>query len=365
MALMCIVVFAQASPACARVDTVPAPRYSIGLGAHAGYLLPQYAFLTAVIDAPIHSAELTISRRATGHSEWDRVYHYPAYGLSLFYSSLGNARALGREIALTYFVRYYWQRRGRVRVYNRLGIGGAYATRKFDPIDNYRNAAIGTHLNIHFNARLGVEARLSSRMHVLAGASFDHLSNANVTPINRGLNYVTAYVSVQRGFGAAAETSERRAVQAPSGDAIEAAVSVGMRRSRSGMRARASTLAASGEYRRRVNRVVSFGGGLDLWCDVERDRDIESVARASTKSPTRWSAGANAGATLTYNRFSWSLHGGLYVIGRPARAKGPLYNRAIMQYALRDRCLLRVAMKSHLHILDFPEFGVGYRWRHR
>jgi hypothetical protein len=40
----------------------------------------------------------------------------------------------------------------------------------------------------------------------------------------------------------------------------------------------------------------------------------------------------------------------------------PIYSRGIMEYQINRHFLVRFAMKSHLHILDFPEIGFGYKF---
>jgi hypothetical protein len=63
-----------------------------------------------------------------------------------------------------------------------------------------------------------------------------------------------------------------------------------------------------------------------------------------------------------YNRFSLILQEGIYV-GLQNKGLGKaMYNRGIVQYRFTDHLMIRVAMKSHLHILDFPEIGLGFKW---
>jgi hypothetical protein len=64
---------------------------------------------------------------------------------------------------------------------------------------------------------------------------------------------------------------------------------------------------------------------------------------------------------LRYRKFSLSIQEGFY-IGLKENTEGkPMYNRGIIRYRISDKLWVRIAMKSHLVVLDYPELGVGIK----
>ncbi len=341
-----------------------APRgLAIGTNLHAGYLLPQYPFLHPLIDDYVRSGEVTVTRQTTGASFWDQLYHYPEYGVSLFYSTLGNDEHLGRELALTSFVRYYWRSEGRLRPYTRLGIGGTYATRKFDAYDNYQNVAIASHLNVHVNLRFGAKLTLSETLSTQAGLSFDHLSNANTSEPNRGLNYVTAFAGVQYQLVPPASRTVRAALPELPGKNSLALVAYLGRKSPSSAQSEYYLASALGvEYVRRVNWGFAVGAGVDLTHN-SATRPTLAARRETFRDGDSFGAGVNVSQALVYRRSRLMVQSGVLLTGEERIMRSVLYNRAIFEYAVADQYLFRLVMRSKLHVLNYAELGIGYKLR--
>lgn len=147
---------------------------------HYGFVLPEYQNFIYLVDAPIQSFELGIVKQATGKNDWQQLYHYPAYGVSLFYSTLGNKEVNGQELALyPYFILHLISKK-RFSLDNQIGIGIGYTNKKFDLNNNYQNVAVGSNFNIHFNLKLGAKYQLLKHISLGTGLSFDHFSNGNL-----------------------------------------------------------------------------------------------------------------------------------------------------------------------------------------
>jgi len=61
-----------------------------------------------------------------------------------------------------------------------------------------------------------------------------------------------------------------------------------------------------------------------------------------------------------YDRFSFILQEGIYAGLVDKVNNSFMYNRAILRWKFNDHFLMHVSMRSHLHILDYPEIGFGY-----
>ena len=71
--------------------------------------------------------------------------------------------------------------------------------------------------------------------------------------------------------------------------------------------------------------------------------------------------GLHLSQEIAYGPFSFILQEGLYIgLTNKVDQNKLMYNRAIVRYNFNDRFLVHITMKSHLHILDYPEVGFGY-----
>ena len=66
--------------------------------------------------------------------------------------------------------------------------------------------------------------------------------------------------------------------------------------------------------------------------------------------------------SIIFNKLTLSIQEGFYLLLNEQVEKYRIYSRGIAQYQVTDRFLMRIAMKSHIHILDYPELGFGYKF---
>jgi len=327
---------------------------------HSGYNLPEYPFISALTKDYVRSVEVALFKETVGKNKWEQLYNYPDYGLSVFYSTLGNDEVFGRELALTYFFRLYFYSKNRLHLYNRLGIGVSYVSKKFDLEDNFQNVAVGSNVNIHFNARIGARYLLSDKFSLLTGLSFDHFSNGNTSEPNLGINYLTGFGGISYGLGKKGKVQQHKIEEHVKEDRVMLFASIGGKHSRALSSKYFLTSSLSVDFERMLSRKFRFGVGADFFYDSSVKNSLEKESKKHSSSDD-FQTGIHISQSLIYNRISITLQEGIY-IGLTEKVDDYLiYNRGIIQYQLNDQFAVRLAMKSHLHILDFPEIGVGIK----
>lgn len=326
---------------------------------HRGYNLPEYSFLNTVTTDYINSLEVCLYKKSSSvKNNWSQLYQYPEYGISLFYTTLGNDSILGREVALTYFFRTSILTRKKFNIYSRFGIGLSYVNRKFDLEDNYLNVAVGSNVNIHFNARLGFRYNLSNRFGLNLGLSFNHFSNANSSEPNLGINYLTGYTGVSYSFNENLIKKDWQLENHNKFNYLHLFASIGGKRARSLLSKFFITSSLSAEYNRAFFKKVHLGVGADLFWDSSIKPSLEVKYEPSNSFQT----GVHISQSIIYNRFTFSLQEGVYLILKEKVDGYRFYNRGLVQYQVNGKLAIRIAMKSHLHILDYPEIGFGYKF---
>lgn len=338
---------------------------NINIGAHYyyGYVLPEYSNFTYLVDAPVQSFTLQISKNTTGKNDWERLYNYPTYGLTLYYSTLGNARVHGSEIALYPYFHLNIVSRKRVNFYNQTGFGVGYITRVFNLDDNYLNVAVGSHVNMHFNLKFGADVELNRKLRWNSGLAFDHFSNGNLSEPNLGINWTALYTGLTWKVG---HHEEKQAVPlAPHQRSVgyEFIYSAGSKHPRSQDSRLYFTSSATFEVKWKPLRAIHVGAGADIFYDASTESEMLGKDLTNYQKAYDFRTGIHISQEFVYDRFSIMIQEGIYLLMGDKVNNKVMYNRWVVRYEIRRPVFVQIAMKSHLHILDYPEFGVGVKWQ--
>ena len=65
---------------------------------------------------------------------------------------------------------------------------------------------------------------------------------------------------------------------------------------------------------------------------------------------------------LNYDRFSFALQEGFYLIRDKEIDEKIMYNRVIFNYDLSKKISVKMALRTYLHDLRYLEPGITFRW---
>jgi hypothetical protein len=329
---------------------------------HAGFVLPEYKYFLYLIEDHVQSKGLNISKKTTGENDWEQIYKYPEYGISLFFSTLGNDKVFGHEIALYPFFNYHIFSRNRFSIDNQIGLGISYVTRKFDLQDNYQNIAVGSNLNIHFCLRLDFKYHLLKRYQLHTGLSFDHFSNGNLQEPNRGINYLTSYAGVGYRVGKSSHTRKHKLKPHERDFHLELTYAFGGKHTRAFQSTFFFTSSGTLELKWEPFRVLHVGIGTDLFFDSSTETEMQALNLTDYRKQYDFRSGIHVSQEIIYNKVSLIIQEGIYIFLTDNVNHQMMYNRGIVRYAISDHIMVSISMKSHLHILDYPELGLGFRF---
>ena len=120
------------------------------------------------------------------------------------------------------------------------------------------------------------------------------------------------------------------------------------------------TSSFSTEYKYHWKRKLHVGGGLDLFYDSSTKTEMSVEAGRTYKPIYDFKSGVHFSQELVYNRFSLIIQEGIYLGLTDHLNDSWEYNRAIFRWKFSNHFFVNASMKSHLHILDYPELGFGY-----
>ena len=329
---------------------------------HQGVIIPEYTNIGYLVQEKVGSVSLNISKKTSGKTDWEQVYKYPEYGISVLYSTLGNEKVHGREIGLFPYFGLNIISRKKFTLYNQTGFGMGYITRKFDLKNNYLNIAVGSHLNFHVNFKFGASYEIAKKIRLHTGVSFDHFSNGNLSNPNLGLNFVTLYSGVGYLVGSATDRTKREMERYKRSHHYELIFSPGMKHPRVNSPKYYFTSSLTFEYKWKPFRAVHFGVGGDLFFDSSSKIEMGTANGTDFKKSDNFRSGIHVSQEFVYSRLSIIFQEGVYVVLTDHVNQNVMYNRGIVRFRPMDNFFVQISMKSHLNILDYPELGLGFKW---
>jgi hypothetical protein len=325
-----------------------------------GWLIPEYSNIAYLSQSTLKSAELTWIKRTLGKNITEQQYRYPEYGFTLFYSSLGNRKVFGQTLALYPFFRTYFFRGKTGAFYHQFGFGLGGTTRRFDIETNPTNISVGSHLNMHFDYQLGIKFRLNPTMNTEAGLRFSHFSNANMAEPNLGLNMLYVHAGIAKSLGKQEGFIRSEIPKFRPNHEFAFIYAAGGKHTRALQSTLYFTSSLSAEYKYRAFYKFFFGGGFDVFYDASTKTELLVNPDNTFQTKDNFSTGIHLSQEIAYGNFSFILQEGWYV-GLPNRLHASkMYNRGIIRWRCTPSFLIQITMKSHLHILDYPELGFGY-----
>jgi hypothetical protein len=243
-----------------------------------------------------------------------------------------------------------------------LGLGLGYVTKTYEPETNPLNVVVGSHLNVHFQTKLDFRYSISDRISLQSGVALGHLSNANTAEPNIGINNLTAYLGLNYVLKREMIATAQNKPEIERSLFYEVAIAPGFKSTRALRNSRHLTMSLTGDAWKALSRIIAIGVGPDIFYDGSAETELSIDDGKEYSSIMQWSTGVHASFSLRYDRLRLILQAGVYV-GLPNEVEEEsIYNRAMVRYTVSDHFITYFAMKSHLHILDHPEFGFGYRF---
>jgi hypothetical protein len=327
-----------------------------------GYILPEYSNLNYLIDAPVQAFNFSVIKQSIGKTEWEELYKYPQFGLSFFYTTLGNDEVHGREWAIYPFFRFNLIQYKRFSWFLQTGIGFGRVSKKFDLVDNYLNITTGSKNNIHYNLKSGFEFKISDLLRINAGVGLDHFSNGNTKEPNLGLNSLTSIIGFSIQPYKSSEKIKNEFSKHEVRNRPELSVRFGGKRARALASQYFNTATVSFAVHRNIYRAFHLGVGIDGFYDSSTETEMIAAKSGPYKSSNDFQTGISISQSIVYNKLRVIFQEGIYVGLAYKVKRHPIYTRGTVSYQITDPLAVSISMKSHLHVLDYPEIGINYRW---
>lgn len=140
------------------------------------------------IDGPSFAGDFSVFKQTDGSKNWQRKLHYPEIGGGIFMVFHHNHDTIGNGYAAYVYWKYALVRSRIVDFNMKLGIGLAYATKKYDAVTNPWNNVIGSNINAYVQIRFGFDWKIAKQFRLVTAFTYSHYSDGAVKLPNLGIN---------------------------------------------------------------------------------------------------------------------------------------------------------------------------------
>lgn len=318
-------------------------------------------------NAHVPAVELSLIKDTYGKKKWEREHNYPIVGISFFYSSLAENPAVGHAFALYPFITFPIIRNNNHFFGLKFGVGLGYLSKTFHPIDNYKNIAIGSHVNVAINLMTEYRLKLSESVELIAGLSLIHFSNGSMATPNYGVNMPMASIGASKRLGKANKKMHARRSQIPPfsykpNKILIFNIDGGYASKNMGnvFGERFDVYTASFSVLKYFNRISALGLSVDFSWDGSHKALLVKEGIQDPSFITVVRPGFAPTYEMKIDKLILGVGFGFYWGGKE-KSDGDIYEQLTIKYIVYDNIFAKVNLRAHAGRAAFVSFGVGYR----
>lgn len=302
-------------------------------------------------------------KQTEGNKDWQAHYQSPLWGFSYRFFDLGNTDEIGYGHALSFQVLFPLLKKLGYKLAVRSGVGIGYIDKPFDALDNYKNLAIGSHINGTITAGIEGSMRLTKKIELQTGIDFFHFSNGAARMPNLGINVPSLYGGIRYSLIEHKPTESTAETLITTNDrkviSVQLATGVKEKYPPGGPNY------AIGSLQVQVNLTRGHKGlfmaGAETIIDRSLPAKLEEDNLKGKIMDGQLRIGVYAGAGLRLGRWDMSLQPGIYLLNE-VKEDGDVYNRLQLKYHIPSGWSFSWGLKSHFARADYFEWGVGYEF---
>jgi len=339
-------------------DSVFIPgKWSITAKYQFGFILTARPTIIHLQDQKTQGFEIDILKNAESDTDWNNLYNFPNVGVSYHFFNMGNPKELGNAHSLMGIAFIPILDKKRLLLQAKLGVGFGYVTKRFDAENNYKNSAIGSHLNGCVAAGINLKTRYNKRDQLSLGIDFTHYSNGTSQVPNSGLNITTANIGYQRYFGQSKKIYRERNLPFKKHNDLTIYLGGGFKEVFPPGGMTYGVLATSIEKHWKISNKSVLGGGIDYFYDGSTKNNLSSTENSfdiNSKMGIHLSAGLEAGDLSIY------FQNGYYLI-KNEEVSETIYSTLSIRYSINTNFFVLLNLKSHFAKADYFIYGIGYK----
>ncbi len=335
-------------------------REETGLRLHGGFLFAHHPEMRHLNERHFTAYEIDYRQRFSGDKSWHHDYRLPSWGISGLLMPFPS-QFLGTAIAV--FPYYYLPvlRGNRAALNLKLGTGLSFVSKGFDRIENHKNIAISSKMNVVTQLGADFSWRFHPRLSWNTGLFFTHFSNGAIQRPNLGTNFPTISTGIAYRFGEEVN-SEVIKTEFEKHQGIEwtAFLGAGFKQGRVGKEGVLPAITVQGLGQKRLSPKFSFGAGLEL--NYNRALPIAYEQKElATDNLTPLRGGPVIHTAYHFGKMAIVAQLGTYLLDQKF-VDGRIFNRFGLRHEISDRIKINLTLRTHFAKADHFELGIVYSW---
>lgn len=337
----------------------------IELKTHYSFMLPHHEHMLIMNERHFPIIQLSAFKTGNSGKIWQTLYKNPQYGITFTFSGLSSPQYLGNGFSLMPFMNFPIFKKKAFSCNFFVATGVGYLTKKFDPTENYKNQAIGSHFNAAIMGQLDFRYRINESSEITAGFSLSHFSNGKITTPNLGINNVGFFTGYAFHFisnKTENNTQQKNDVTYYKTKAWEKNLffAAGIKQNYPVGGDFYLYTAYSLNIKRLINVKRKIGGGIDVFYDYSDkahfiDKGFDKPSLTYIK-PALYIL-----HDFRISRFSILIHVGTYLYAfEKNQDVGMIYDRVGVQYYFNENFSAQLALKTHYAKADCIEWAVNF-----
>lgn len=330
--------------------------------AHGGFVINHHPEMRVLTNGYFPVWEFSVVNQTHGKSDCSYLRNYPQNGVTYRYTDFGGSELLGDAHMLIPFISFPIVRHPHAALDFRVGIGAAWVSKKFDPYQNYRNLAIGSHLNAAVGFQLNARWFVTSRTYLLTSAALTHISNGTIRTPNFGINIPT----LSAGLGWKLNANEidylrpKEAITQRGRQHFRLQGSMAVRQIRRHWNEDFMVYIGTAVYSRFYNDVNQLLLAVDAVYDEATKYELERVDAPVDDIMDVMKIGVSLGHEWSFARLSLFMNIGYYVFNN-LDSDALIFNKLGVNYEIAGHLFMGVTLQTHWAKAEFFSAGLGVK----
>lgn len=324
-----------------------------------GFVIPHHPYLHRLVRHHAQTFEFQWGYHTSGKKYWHHRFRFPLYSFSILYTYLGPNQDLGNAITLSPNMYLPLQKNNRLNHYMRLSYGIGYISKRFDRIENFKNLAIGSHLNVFVQLSYLIQINVSKNQKLLTGIGFYHYSNGSFKTPNLGINLPNIKIEYQFHFKKRNDSysSPLNLHEKDSTFHYEVYAGFFLKETYPLFGPKYGVITAGLHIIQPVSFKSSFGIGLDCMYDLSNIAFVEKKKGQKATFTDILRSGFAGDYILSAGPWQFFFSTGLYWHNQYFKNQF-LYTRTGLGYKPSSCWILRFLVKSHFFVADYFELSL-------
>jgi hypothetical protein len=335
---------------------------AIVVRAHYGYIWAHREKIDNIVAGHTSGFEISLQTQTDGSKWWQVVHNYPQTGFSLIHLNLANEELLGDANALVGYIKQPFVRKKNFQFALQISAGLGYLGKRWHRTEDYKNLAIGSHINAAIQFIGETRYRISKKMFMNLNYGVTHFSNGAFHVPNLGVNNISLNGGITYLFSV---PEKYLTAEIPDMDRrwqLDVLYGMGIKEEFPPAGSQFFAHSISVSLLKPFSYVSNACIGADFFYDLSLQHVINYTIDKGDLHRQMFRSGIHAGYEMLVNRFTILFHMGAYIIDEGKR-DGNFYHRVGMKYAFNRHLFANLTLKTHYFRADFVELGAGWKFK--